>query len=141
MAAEDLDVVFEIERQSYSKPWTREQFLSELKNPVSHPYTLWVRKAGREKLAGYIIFWVVYGEAHILNITVHPEYRRLGLATWMMESAFILMEEYLVYSVFLEVRRTNTAARALYRKLGFKESFERKNYYGDEDAIVMTLAL
>jgi ribosomal-protein-alanine N-acetyltransferase len=141
MAAEDLDEVLALERQSYVKPWSRGQFSSELTNPVSYPSTLWVTSAGEERLAGYIIFWIVYGEAHVLNLTVRSEFRRRGLATWMMESAFALMEEFLVYHVFLEVRRSNTAARELYRKLGFKESFERKNYYGDEDAIVMTLAM
>lgn len=141
MTADDLDTVLAIERQSYSKPWTREQFKSELTNQVSYQSVLRVRGSAGPEVAGYIVFWIVYGEAHILNLTVKEGFRRRGLATLMMKSALALMEEYLVYHVFLEVRRSNRAARSLYGKLGFKESFERKNYYGDEDAIVMTLAL
>ena len=49
------------------------------------------------------------------------------------------MRRNLVFEVFLEVRKSNAAARVLYRSFGFTEAFERKNYYGDEDAIVMTL--
>ena len=57
-----------------------------------------------------------------------------------MREALGRMRRNLVHEVFLEVRKSNRAARDLYGKFGFREAFERRKYYGDEDAIVMTLA-
>lgn len=141
MTAEDLDEVLMIERLSFPNPWTRAQFESELKNPVSFAYTLKEapRRGGNPRVSAYIVYWIVQGEAHILNIAVAPEQRRKGLATWILETTLDFMRKNLVFEVFLEVRKSNAAALRLYRKLGFKETFERKNYYGDEDAIVMVL--
>ncbi len=139
MTDEDLDEVLKIERDSFPKPWTRDQFESELRNPVSSAYTLNVTEGYRERLGAYIVFWVVHGEAHILNIAVNPQLRDRGLATMLLDAALEHMRRNMVYEVFLEVRKSNMAAISLYRKFGFRESFIRKNYYGDEDAIVMTL--
>lgn len=139
MTAEDLEDVLDIERVSFPNPWSRNQFESELRNPVSFEYTLKVNAPGGSTLAAYIVFWVVHGEAHILNIAVKPAFRRQGAGRTLLAAALDMMQRNLVYEVFLEVRRSNRAARDLYRKFGFKEVFERKGYYGDEDAIVMTL--
>lgn len=140
MTAEDIEEVMEIEVRSFPNPWSRAQFESELRNPVSFSYTVRAREGARERLAAYIIFWAVHGEAHVLNIAVHHDFRRKGVATWLMETALGIMKDNLVSEVYLEVRRSNAAARRLYYNLGFKEVFERKNYYGDEDAIVMRFA-
>jgi ribosomal-protein-alanine N-acetyltransferase len=139
MAAKDLDEVLEIERQSFPKPWTRSMFESELKNPVSSAIVLNAESGGKVVLAAYMVYWVVHGEAHILNIAVAPGFRRRGAAELLLGTALEQMRRNLVFEVFLEVRRSNEAARRLYGNFGFRESFERKNYYGDEDAIVMTL--
>jgi len=141
MANSDIDEVVRIEQQSFPNPWTWSMFDNELLNPVSSAYTVKVPQGGGSLIAGYIIFWVVYGEAHILNIAVHPDFRRMGFAKELLDAAIEDMKRLLVYEVFLEVRRSNEAARSLYRLYGFKESFERKKYYGDEDAIVMALEL
>lgn len=138
MTEKDLDEVMKIEKVSFPKPWTSSMFESELRNPVSIAYTLKFGEGGKEVLGAYMVFWVVHGEAHILNIAVNPKYRNMGLATDLLETALEQMRHNMVYEVFLEVRRSNLAARHIYQKLGFKEAFERKNYYGDEDAIVMT---
>lgn len=140
MTANDLDDVLDIERQSFPKPWTRGMFESELRNPVSFANVLKAEFEGKETLVAYIIYWVIHGEAHILNIAVDPRFRRKGAAAFVLGTALEQMRRNLVYEVFLEVRRSNAAARELYGKFGFRESFERKNYYGDEDAIVMSLA-
>lgn len=141
MIAVDLDEVLRIEQASFPKPWTRQMFESELKNPVSFSYTLRVRPGGKEELAAYIVFWVVHGEAHILNIAVNPAYRGRGAATRLLELMLEMMKRNMVYEVFLEVRVSNEVARGLYAKFGFREAFVRKKYYGDEDAIVMVLDL
>lgn len=141
MRAGDLDAVLEIEGASFPKPWSRRQFESELANPVSVQLLLEISRGGSYKAAGYTVFWVIHGEAHILNIAVHPELRRLGLGRKLLTEAIDWMQGRGVYEVYLEVRKSNAAAITLYRSMGFEAIFERKNYYGDEDAIVMRLLL
>jgi len=140
MTAGDLEEVLAIERRSFPIPWTRAQFERELENPVSSAYTVRVLHGDEDLLAAYTVFWIVYGEAHILDIAVRPELRRTGIATWLLEWVLREMRAKQVFEVFLEVRKSNRAAIDLYKKFGFTEAYERKNYYGDEDAIVMTLA-
>ncbi len=140
MTPADLEEVLPIERASFSMPWTRDQFEREIENPISYPYTVYVEgEDGSTKLGAYIIFWIVYGEAHILDFAVRPGLRRRGLATWLFERVIEIFNEAYVKGAFLEVRKSNSTAIRLYRKFGFKESYERKKYYGDEDALVMTL--
>lgn len=142
MTAEDIPDVLAIEQASFPKPWTRGMFEGELRNPVARCYTLKVAPdGGAEELAAYMVFWIVHGEAHILNIAVNPAFRGRGVASRLLGMMLQLMRQSLVYEVFLEVRVSNEPARRLYRRFGFRDSFVRKNYYGDEDAIVMVLEL
>ncbi|MFQ5480712.1 MAG: ribosomal protein S18-alanine N-acetyltransferase [Thermodesulfobacteriota bacterium] len=142
MTPADLDEVVSIESASFTMPWTRDQFEREIENPVSHPYALHVEgDDGTLELGAYIIFWIVYDEAHILDLAVAPGLRRQGMATWLFKRVIAIFREAYVAGAFLEVRKSNSAAIRLYRNFGFKESYERKRYYGDEDALVMTLIL
>ncbi len=138
----DLDDVLAIEERSFPKPWSRAMFESELDNPVSEAYTLKLASGGNHVLAAYVVFWAVYEEAHILNIAVREDLRNRGLASSLLSVVLeMLARKPAVTYVYLEVRRSNAAARRLYEKFGFKEAYERKDYYGDEDAIVMVLTL
>ena len=139
MTADDLPAVLSIENEAYKKPWSRDLFERELDNPVSFEYTLRVAAAGVDGgvIAGYAIFWMVSGEAHILNVAIRADLRRHGLAAYLVREVLKIMDEKMILDVFLEVRKSNSAAIALYEKFGFVETFERKNYYGDEDAMVM----
>ena len=141
MSAEDLDDVMAIEVKSFPQPWTRELLERELTNPVSFPFVKKATFRGSELLAGYIVFWVVYGEGHILNIATAPELKRLGIAGSLLSFALDFMAERGVVTVSLEVRRSNTPAISLYESFGFIETYVRKLYYGDEDAVVMSLRL
>lgn len=141
MTADDLDEVMAIENVSFPKPWTRPMFEGEFRNPVSSAYVLKLRAGGKEEVGAYIVFWIVHGEAHILNIAVNPKYRGRGVAARLLSMMLQIMKRKMVYEVFLEVRVSNDVARGLYKKFGFREAFVRKNYYGDEDAIVMILDL
>ncbi len=141
MAPGDLKDVLEIERLSFPEPWSRAQFEREFLNPVSCQFAACLSSEGKEKVAGYIIFWIVYGEAHILNIAVHPDFRRRGIAKGLLNYSLDLMRERGVCEVYLEVRRSNAAALNLYRSAGFEKIYIRRNYYGDEDAVVMRLFL
>lgn len=141
MTASDIDAILEIEQKSFPKPWTRGMFESELRNHVSSAYTIKTSGGGKERIVAYIVYWMAHGEAHILNIAVDPAHRRQGLARTLLEVSLERMRVHLIYEVFLEVRVSNAAARGLYNAFGFKESYERKGYYGDEDAIVMRLEM
>ena len=141
MIDEDLDPVVEIENVSYVRPWSRKTFVSELNNPISHAFTGKFNIDGKDVLAAYSVSWIVEDEAHLLNLTVHPDFRRMGVARKLLAFNLRFMGEGAVETVFLEVRRSNEAAIILYEEYGFKEFYVRSMYYGDEDALVMGLQL
>ena len=134
MTRSDLKQVMQIENASFVSPWSRKSFESELKKDFGFSYTAVEDK----RVIAYIIGWLVADEIHIANIAVHPEWRRRGVAMVLIQN---VIDRYLGFSwIRLEVRRSNLAARNLYRQLGFKEVGIRKRYYvqENEDAILMT---
>lgn len=141
MAAEDLTEVMEIERLVFPKPWSPGLFLHELRIPFSRTRVARTIEEG-QRLIGYVCWWVVGDEVHILNIAVHPDVRRCGVGRELVELVLADARAQHVASVSLEVRRDNQAALELYRSLGFSESGVRRNYYGrGEDALIMTRLL
>ncbi|MFH1135179.1 MAG: ribosomal protein S18-alanine N-acetyltransferase [Pseudomonadota bacterium] len=135
----DLPQVLAIEQASFKQPWTREGFETELDRAPAISLTL---KDGRE-IHGYLVFWLIADEMHILNIAVRPDLRKKGLGGILLEYLTAFAREVGVVRIFLEVRRSNVAAQALYRSAGFEFAGERKNYYAEdhEDALMMTLSL
>jgi len=94
-------------------------------------------------LQGYVIARAVAGEAEILNLAVAPEVRGRGLGGRLLDAMLDLLRRAKVREVFLEVRRGNAPAQALYASRGFEVVGQRANYYRHpvEDAIVLRLAL
>jgi len=135
MRLEDLDEVLYIEQASFPSPWSRNMFLEEMDNRNSR---LVVFKMER-LVIGYICFWVVLDEAHILNIAVHPEKKHQGVGLIMMAELEALCLKEGLKRIILEVARKNIAARGLYRKCGFRSVGFRKNYYSvtKDDALIM----
>ena len=142
MAPDDLDEIIDIEKSSTPSPWSRELFAKELKH--DHSFNLVARSqcGEKKKLAGYIVYWAVADEMHILNLAVHPDERRKGIGrTLVLEAMKRARDRGLIHS-FLEVRSGNEPAIALYETFQFKKVGERKSYYKDgEDAIIMALEL
>jgi ribosomal-protein-alanine N-acetyltransferase len=138
MQPTDLEAVMEIERRSFPQPWTPGLFLHELKVPFSR--TILARPhGGSAEVLGYVCRWLVGDEVHILNLAVHPERRRGGIARVLVQQVLEEADTQGAQLVTLEVRRGNEAALALYRAFGFRETGVRRNYYGrGHDAIVMT---
>lgn len=95
------------------------------------------------ELIGYGGISVAADEAEILNIAVHPSFRRLGVGVRLMRVLIDAAQERGACSLYLEVRASNVAAAALYRSLGFETIGVRKNYYTSprEDAVLMSLSL
>ena len=148
MTEKDLDEVIRIEEVSFSSPWSRGMFLTELRdNPFS---TLLIAKldftAGRDEhseLVGYCCFWVIFNEVHIMNLAVHPDWKRKGFGTRLVEETLSVSRDQGVKKIHLEVRQSNDQARRLYEKFGFKVIAVRPNYYNHprEDAVLMAVDL
>ena len=144
----DLPGIIEIERLAFPAPWTMASFQRELTLPFSRIMVA-IPAAGHErgrddngKIAGFLCRWLIADECHVLNIAVPPESRRLGIGTVLLTEAIAEARSTGASVVTLEVRRSNLAARQLYRKFKFEERRLRRHYYGPgEDAIIMELRL
>jgi ribosomal-protein-alanine N-acetyltransferase len=88
-----------------------------------------------------VIAWLLVDEVHIATIATHPDFRRQGIAQALLAQVLKLGVEEGAVSSSLEVRASNLAAQAMYRKFGYEETGRRLRYYKDngEDAILMTL--
>jgi ribosomal-protein-alanine N-acetyltransferase len=134
----DIPKILEIERLSFNQPWSDDSFSRELSLPFSRIIVSAMEPAQTSQIAGFLCRWLVADECHVLNVAVHPSFRRSGVAMGLMETAIREAKAKNADVITLEVRRSNIAARGLYRKLQFEERRVRKNYYGGgEDAIVM----
>ncbi|MEW6108326.1 MAG: ribosomal protein S18-alanine N-acetyltransferase [Nitrospirota bacterium] len=137
MLISDLQEVVAIEKASFTKPWSETLFYKEIHNHRS------VAKVARidKKVAGYVCANLIIDEGHILDLAVHPEFRRLGIASRLVAHAIDFLKSGGCRIIFLEVRSSNGIARRMYEKFGFKVIGIRKNYYvlPVEDAIIMSL--
>ena len=136
----ELDQVLSIENAVHVHPWTRGNFADSLEAG----YHCWIAERGVQ-LVGYGIVMVGGGEAHLLNLSVSPHWQRRGVGLELTYFFLKLARDYGAERVYLEVRPSNTAARALYARTGFEEVGVRRDYYpadsGREDAVVMELRL
>lgn len=128
MAQEDLDPVAEIEAQSFPNPWPREALAHELlRNPFCSSFV-----AERDgAVAGYAFLWVIFEEAHLVNIAVAPAHRGLGLGEALLVHTLRHSRAQGAEAIHLEVRETNGPAIALYRKYGFRILGRADRYYTD----------
>lgn len=138
MKDEDVEEVVEIEKLSFSTPWSKFAFISEIYNQsISFPFI--IEDSKNNKIIGYVIYWVIGDEAHINNIALHPDYRGKGIGEFVLRKVLELIKRAGAKSVSLEVRPSNIPARKLYRKLGFQLRAIRKDYYINpkEDALIL----
>ena len=143
MTLDDLNEVLEIEKRSFPTPWSERLFLKELHSEFSKIFLAKSNFSGKQKVLGYISIWFVSEEVHILNLACHPDFRRSGVATGLIEHSLSFSFQMGVRRAFLDVRESNYEARYLYKKYGFKPIGIRRGYYSDsqEDAIVMVLEM
>ena len=141
MKKTDIEQVLALEKASFRMPWSRNLFLSEFRSPLVSSLLVSLANAQERMVNGYIVFWNVSDEMHILNLAVSPDVRRQGIAKKLLYSALKRARRRGANRAFLEVRASNTAARAFYAGVGFTGTSIRRSYYDDpvEDAIVMTL--
>jgi ribosomal-protein-alanine N-acetyltransferase len=139
MTVQDVPVVTQIDHMSFSLPWPEHSFHYEVSdNRVARCF---VAETYDKRLAAMIVSWIVVDELHIATIATHPDFRRQGIGTQILTTALKDASAAGVRRAFLEVRASNEAAQAMYRKFGFEITGRRLKYYKDngEDAILMTL--
>jgi [ribosomal protein S18]-alanine N-acetyltransferase len=135
----DLDEVCRLEADAFSNPWTREMLEAELRRlDVARVYVL--RQEDGE-VAAFCFCWILADELHINTVAVAAALRRRGLARALMEGVLADAARAGAERATLEVRRSNDAARQLYRSLGFEERAVRRRYYThpEEDALILWL--
>ena len=136
----DLERVMSIENAVHAHPWTRGNFVDS----IGAGYHCWIAERLSQVVA-YGVVTVGAGEAHLLNLSVAPDWQRRGIGGELTRFFIKLVRDYGAAKIFLEVRPSNVAARALYARTGFEEVGMRRDYYpaaaGREDAVVMELKL
>jgi ribosomal-protein-alanine N-acetyltransferase len=140
LTVDRLDEVLAIEKRSFSDPWSREMFRTELE-VGGGTYARFAERDGA--LVGYLCAVLVVGEAHIGNLAVEPDERLQGVAQLLLDDLVEAARRGGVERVTLEVRESNENARKFYYKNHFIDVAIRKNYYRNphEDAIVMLRSL
>ena len=147
MADADLDRVLQIEKDSFSHPWSRRQFRDELGRGAFSLCLVAVARSGsapevKEDVCGYVLAWLVADELHVTNLAVDPHLRGRRVARRMMEELISTAVLRGALWCGLEVRVSNLSAIALYRGMGFAVSGRRRRYYSNgEDALVMERSL
>ncbi len=131
----DLDAIEAIEQRAYSTPWSRAMFASELAKPTS----ICLGAFEGSELVGYIVNSRYVDAWHVMNVAVHPDRQRRGIASRLLERLFELTREDERRGYTLEVRVSNEGAIRLYEGLGFESRGIRRGYYTDnrEDALIM----
>ena len=130
-----VDAVADLEAICFADPWSANSVASELTNPLS----CWLVALEADTVVGYIGSQTVMGETDMMNVAVHPDHRRKGIAVSLIHALVQKLKECESHCLTLEVRASNAPAIALYEKLGFTEAGRRRNYYRNpkEDALIL----
>jgi len=140
LTEKDIHPIMDIERESFTQPWSLDSFLAEFFRQDSHLYGIvCTHPSTYKRIVAYICYRLVEKEMHVLKIAVVPQWRGLGIASWLLEKSLTICQNRGIAESFLEVRASNIPAIGLYQKLDFKIIGRRPRYYSDtqEDALVM----
>ena len=135
MNAAHVAQIAELEKICFSDPWSERSIASELENKLAY----WLVAMEGERVAGYIGSQTVMDETDMMNVAVHPDFRRLGIAEALVNGLVKQLQAMGSRCLTLDVRSSNIPAISLYEKLGFSEIGRRKNYYRNprEDALIL----
>lgn len=127
--------IAELEKLCFNDPWSENSIASELDNRLS----CWLVAIADDKVVGYVGSQTVLGETDMMNIAIHPDYRKQGIATELISALIEALNERGSHSLLLEVRASNEPAKSLYLMMGFDVVGVRKNYYRNprEDALIL----
>lgn len=135
MTEAHVAAVAKLEAACFADPWSENSVASELKNPLS----LWLVAVEEDTVVGYVGSQTVMGETDMMNVAVHPNCRRRGIAKGLLEALIRTLKKLGSRSLTLEVRASNEPAITLYTEFGFLEAGRRRNYYRNpkEDALIL----
>jgi len=143
----DISAMVAIERASFSDPWTAAAIASTLR--YDHMRVLVAEERGvgagegggdgAGRPLGYVVAMVAGTEGEIADLAVSPDARRRGIGRALIDRLLADLEAEGVTAVFLEVRESNRAARALYESRAFRGVGRRRGYYRlpPEDALLL----
>jgi ribosomal-protein-alanine N-acetyltransferase len=135
----DVKAIAQIERQSFSDPWSEGSFASLVGS--ADVFFQVAESPEAHAVAGYVVAWFAAGHGDVANIAVAPWARRRGVGATLLDAALSFARTARTHEVYLEVRESNATARALYASRGFAEVGRRRGYYRRpvEDALVLRL--
>ena len=140
MTIEDIPAVMEIERLSFTMPWSERSFRFEVTENTAA--RCWVAEADG-RVAANLVIWLIEDEAHVADIATHPHFRRQGIARRILSEGLASAKKDGARLAVLEVREGNVAAQEMYREFGFEVTGRREEYYKDnkEAALLMNASL
>ena len=135
MNAAHVAQVAQLEKLCFADPWSENSVASELENI----WALWLVAVEDDRVVGYIGSQTSIDETDVMNVAVHPDFRRRGIAEALVVSLVEELKKLDSHCLTLEVRASNEPAKQLYEKLGFLQVGCRKNYYRNprEDALIL----
>ena len=135
MNEDHVSQVAALEKLCFSDPWSENSVASELENPLS----LWLIAEENGMVCGYVGSQTVLDETDMMNIAVHPDCRRRGVASALIGELVNQLRERGSHVLRLEVRESNVHAISLYESMGFTQLGLRKNYYRNpkENALIL----
>lgn len=135
MQPHDIRAVMEIEQASFTAPWSELSFLNEMYNAHSLSKVALIEN----RVVGYVCARHVLHEGHLMNLAVHNDYRRRGIATELINTILEASKEKGCTLLYLEVRVSNHDAITFYERFGFKIASFRRKYYSSptEDGALM----
>jgi len=136
MEAMDADGIVTLEGMCSSGPWSRNMFLGEMSNPLSHCFV--ARGMDSYRVVGFICFRNVGEESELLNICIHPQHRQEGMGRKLMEFYIDFCRLRQVKRFYLEVNSLNQPAIGLYHSFSYRTTGVRTKFYeGKFDALLM----
>ena len=143
MRPADLPAVMRIERRSFTMPWQETTFRALMRRPSAALLTAELSEPAATTVVGFSVLWFAADEAELGDLAVDPDYRGRGIGHLLLEASVDTACRRGASALYLEVRESNAAARALYDGRGFETVGRRPGYYSEprEDACVMRLEL
>ncbi len=138
---DDLSAISQIETASYAFPWSMQSIVNQINNKNAYNRAININTTSLSsyalRLVGYIFGYIVLSDLYITNICIHPDFLKKKLASFLLENLLHDTRHLNIKSIFLEVRKSNLPAKALYNKFHFIEDGERKNFYSDGESAIM----